>query len=92
MRYGIPLPRLPSTCVCSKAFSVEHALSCQRGGFIHIRHNELRDFAAELLSEVCKDVSIEPMLTPLTGERFSYNSANVEDHARLDVAARGVWT
>ena len=91
MRYGIPLPRLPSTCVCKKSFTVEHAMSCQRGGFIHIRHNELRDFTAELLSEVCKDVSIEPMLTPLTGERFSYNTANVEDHARLDVAARGVW-
>ena len=31
------------------------------------------------------------MLTPLTGETFELRSANVEDHARVDVAARGVW-
>ena len=55
------------------------------------RHNDVRDFTAELLSEVCNDVAIEPLLTPLTGETFRYKSANVEEHARLDVSARGVW-
>ena len=55
------------------------------------RHNDVRDFTAELLSEVCNDVAIEPLLTPLTGETFMYRSANVEEHALLDVSARGVW-
>ena len=30
-------------------------------------------------------------LQPLTGEQFSLASANVEDGARLDVAAKGFW-
>ena len=56
-----------------------------------IRHNDLRDFTAELLEEAYNDVAVEPLLTPLTGERFNYRSANTEDQARLDVSARGVW-
>ena len=51
LRDSIPLPRLPSKCVCGKPFTVDHALSCCRGGFISTRHNELRDFTAELVSE-----------------------------------------
>ena len=57
-----------------------------------IRHNEVRDFTAEVLREVCQNVEVEPMLTPLTGEHFQYRTANREDQARLDVSARGVWT
>ena len=78
-------------CVCDAKFDVEHALTCKRGGFVTIRHNEVRDFTAELLGETCNDVAIEPMLTPLTGETFTYKTANTDDHARLDVSARGVW-
>ena len=91
LRYSFPLPRLPVKCVCDASFSVEHALTCKKGGFITIRHNEVRDFTAQLLSEVCNDVAVEPLLTPLTGETFSYKTANKDDHARLDVSARGVW-
>ena len=72
LRYGIPLPRLPTKCVCDADFDIEHALNCMRGGFVGIRHNEVRDFTAELLSEICKDVAVEPLLTPLTGEVFKY--------------------
>ena len=68
LRYGIPLSRLPMKCVCDAKFDVEHALTCKRGGFVTIRHNEVRDFTAELLGETCNDVAIEPMLTPLTGK------------------------
>ena len=85
------MARFPTKCVCSEDFSVEHALNCKKGGFISSRHNDVRDFTAELLSEVCHDVAVEPLLTPLTGEMFKYKSANVEDNARLDVSARGVW-
>ena len=77
--------------VCGASFTIEHALNCRKGGFIHSRHDNIRNFTAELLSEVCKDVSIEPMLTPLTGETFKYKTTNEKEGARLDVAARGVW-
>ena len=32
------------------------------------RHNELRDLEADILSMVCNDVEIEPVLQELTGE------------------------
>ena len=59
------------------------------GGFI--RHNEVRNITATLLSEVCHNVSIEPHLQPLTGEILSHYTANTEDNARLDVTACGFW-
>ncbi|KAL5479378.1 hypothetical protein EMCRGX_G022896 [Ephydatia muelleri] len=36
-----------------KPFTVEHALSCSCGGYPSIRHNELRDIPATLLTEHC---------------------------------------
>ena len=49
-----------------------------------IRHNEVRDFTAELLSECGKDVSTEPALQQQTGETLQRsaiqsNEACVED-------------
>ena len=92
VRYGIPLSRLPSNCACGANFNVEHAFTCKTGGFIGIRHNAIRDFTAEILNEVCHDVKLEPVLTPLTGEYLKYKTANTDDLARPDVSARGVWT
>lgn len=91
LRYGWPLPRLPSKCACGEPFNVSHALSCKKGGFVAQRHNELRDMTADLLSEVCRDVCVEPTLNQLTGETLSGRSANTSPEARLDVSARGVW-
>ena len=62
LRYGWRPPLLPSYCVCDKTFSVEHALSCARGGFPTIRHNEIRNITAHLMSDVCHNVGIEPPL------------------------------
>ena len=33
----------PNKCVCGKAFSTVHAMSCLNGGFVHQRHDEVRD-------------------------------------------------
>ena len=92
LRYGWDLDRLPTNCPCGAAFSVHHAMSCKKGGFIHSRHNEVRDFTASLLNEVCNDVSIEPILQPLSGERFQYRTPNRAPDARLDISARSFWT
>ena len=91
LRYGWRPPHLPSLCVCGAKFTVEHSLNCPRGGFPSIRHNEIRDVTADLLSEVCHNVGIEPSLQPVTGEILSYRSANREDGARLDVVAESFW-
>ena len=63
---------------------------CKKGGFIIQRHNELRDFEADLLSMVCNDVEIEPQLQDVTGEQLSSGS-NLAKEARLDIYARGFW-
>ena len=59
-------------------FTVEHTLSCPLGGFSSIRHNEIRDLTANLMTEVCHNVSIEPHLQPITGEIFPAMTANTE--------------
>ena len=75
--------QLPSLCVCDQKFSLEHVLSCSRGGFPSIRHNEIRDITAELLIEVCHGEGIEPCLQPITDEVSSYRTGG----ARLDIVA-----
>lgn len=91
LRYGWRPAHLPTHCICGATFTVEHVLSCPNGAFPTIRHNEIRDITAQLLTQVCPDVSIEPALQPLTGERLILRSASTEDNARLDVKARGFW-
>lgn len=46
---------------------------------------------ADLLSEVCHNVTIKPPLQPLDGEPFTYRTANTDSGARLDIKARGFW-
>ena len=82
---------MPSMCACGSKASIEHAMSCVKGGFPSIRHNEIRDLTATLLTEVCKDVCIEPELQPVTGEVLDGATANSQSGARLDIAANGFW-
>ena len=46
LRYGWIPSNTPTSCVCGANFTVEHMLSCPRGGFPTIRHNEIRDITA----------------------------------------------
>ena len=67
---------------------MDHAMVCRWGGFIIQRHNELRDLEAEMLSMVCNDVEIEPVLQEITGETLN-RGANIAPDARLDISGRG---
>ena len=91
LRYGWTPTCVPVSCVCGSPFSVEHVLSCPRGGFPTLRHNEIHYVTANLPTEVCHDVRIEPDLQPLTGEVMGSHSANTTDGARLDIAVNGFW-
>ena len=46
LRYGWPLEQIPVNCTCGAPFPVQHALSCSKGGYPSIRHNEVRDLNA----------------------------------------------
>ena len=91
LRYGWQPQNTPTHCSCGSSFSVEHALSCAKGGFPILRHNEVRDLTANLMAEVCHDVCTEPHLQPLTGEHLTGASSITDDGARLDIAASGFW-
>ena len=88
--YGWTPSRLPSKCECGNRFNVEHALSCAKGGFPSLRHNEIQDITDSLLTEVCSEVCVEPDLQPVTPDQLNGASANSQDGARLDVSANGV--
>ena len=91
LRYGWAPSEMPSKCACGNNLSVEHVLSCAKGGFPSIRHNEIRDLTATLLTEVCHDVCIEPGLQPISNEILTGATTNTQDGARLDVAANRFW-
>ena len=71
LRYGWRLTNIPSPCSCGSKIDIQNPMSCKKGVFITIRHNDLRDATANILTEICKDVDIEPQLLPVTGERGS---------------------
>ena len=92
LRYGWPIPGLPVSCSCGEVFNVQHAMSCKKGGFVTLRHNKVRDLTATLLSEVCKDVELEPSLLTLNGEEQTMSkTAKKNDEVRVDICARSFW-
>ena len=91
LRYGWPVPHLPTTCVCGAAMEIEHALSCRYGGLPIRRHNEVRNLLASCLRKAGCDTAIEPQLQPLSGEVFLRQTTTTDQEARLDIKANGFW-
>ena len=91
LRYNKPLKNLPTVCPCGKKFNTTHALNCHLGGFVNARHDNIRDFEAQLLKTVCNDVQIEPPLQSVPPRVTLNPDANTKEDARLDVRARGYW-
>ena len=88
LRYDWPFEDIPA--VCGEKFTVDHVMICKRGGFVIQRHNELRELEADLLSMVCSDVEVEPILQDITEKQLSRGSNRAHD-ARLGIRARGFW-
>ena len=80
-----------SKCHCGAKFAINHALNCPQGGFIIIRHNEVRDFLASVINKVQNDVEVEPKLQPIDGERFLTRSTLTGEQAHPDIRARGFF-
>ena len=52
-------------------------------------HNKVRDITATLLSDVCKDIELEPSLLTLNAEEQTMRkTAKTNDEVRLDICAR----
>ena len=85
VRYALPFLSVPSKCDgCGDCFTIQHALSCKKGGLITQRHNEIRDSIGDLCSLLWKNVRREPII----------READDENHLTglvADLSARGVW-
>ena len=80
LRYDWPVDDIPSTCVCGDIFTVDHAMIYRRGGSVSQRHSEVIDqLEDDLLSIVCSDVEIEPILQDISGEQLERGSNLVPD-------------
>ena len=91
LQYGWRPPYLPDSCTWSHIFTINHAMSCAKGGFSTIRLNELRDVLAGMMSDVCCDVHTEPTLQPLNGEVLPKQTTTSNDESRLDISACGFY-
>ena len=67
IRYDLPLKDVPKYCQCGQPYSINHCLTCKKGGYVIIRHNTIRDTLAELLGEICKDV-VKDRAKPLASD------------------------
>ena len=67
-------------------------LSCLKWGLPSLRHNEIRDLTATLLTDVCSQVCTEPELQPVhNSDEFHLSTSNTQEGARLDIAMNGFW-
>ena len=91
LRYALPIANIAKKYICGKDNTYNHILICKKGGFVNSRHNRLRDTVASILEKICNEVVVEPTLQPCTGESLRPGTI-LDDGARLDIAARGLWS
>ena len=77
-------------CVRGQKFNV-HTLSCKKGGFITIWHNQVTGTTTNLLKIICTDVKTETPLLPLSGESLSERTGNIQYSACADLRAICFW-
>ena len=88
IRYDKQLQGMSSKCPCGEKYDLSYAINCKRGGFVVMRHSNVRDFEANLLKTIQNDVEIEPVLQKIDNVRIDGRTG---DEARPDIRARVVW-
>ena len=101
IRYGYRPVDLCSHCDgCGAGFTVEHGLSCKKGGLVGIRHDDVRDEAGGLAAMALTQskVSYEPTIFYgrglLAGQELQTTidaKKRRVDEARGDVKIHGLW-
>ena len=81
LRYNMPLSDLPSKCVCGEKYTVCHALSCKKGGFVAQRHDGVRNLLTLLIGKVCTNVEVEPQLQPIEIKCLFFKSKGIVNTA-----------
>ena len=83
-------PKLPYNCEYRPRFNLQHVVSCKKGGFISIRHNQIRNITARLLNEECKDIRVESRLQQITSKALR-SSTLTRNEVPLDICGSGFW-
>ncbi len=91
LRYNFKISNVSGICFCNERNTINHSLVCKMGGYVHLRHNSMRDTIAELLTPICYDVVTEPPLLDLDGEILPKGTI-ITSEARLDISARSFWS
>ena len=99
IRLNLKVLNLPQHCNgCGTGFSVEHALSCKKGGLVSIRHDDVR-YEAGALAELAlpkNRVSCKPFIIHSAGTRVGGEATPVEcsnnagNDAKGDVIVHGL--
>jgi hypothetical protein len=96
LRLGLQPTALPTRCDgCDERFTIEHAMSCRKGGLILHRHNDLVTTWGQLCGQAYtpSTVSDEPLIhpsrdLPVTGSNRTIPSPEL----RGDLAVYGFWS
>ena len=65
------ISKLTTMYSCGSKFDIQQSMSWKKGGFVTIRHSDLRDLTVKMLLGVCSDTKIEPKVVPLSGDDLS---------------------
>jgi hypothetical protein len=85
LRYGQQLKGLLLHCDgCGENNSLEHALSCKKGGNVKLGHDQMRDECAQLAQLAYGNVKVEPFLRDSSGKMSSKD-------LRADFMVYGFW-
>ena len=92
LRYNWKIPNVPRQCSCGVQNDNDHLLICEKGGYVHIRHDALVQVEADIMKEArCKDVVTEQHLIPTKGDHLRARTEK-GDQSRTDIAATGVFS
>ncbi|KAG0718930.1 hypothetical protein GWK47_051545 [Chionoecetes opilio] len=67
-------------------------MTCKKGGFVCIRHDEVRDLTASMLREVCHGRLHRANPSASRWGTPAVQDSQYRPEARVDICARGFWT
>ena len=79
LRYNMPLSDLPNKCLCGEKYTICHALSCKKGGFVAQRHDGVRNLLTSVIDKVCTNATLK------SNHNYSLSTG-------LDIKAGGFWS
>jgi hypothetical protein len=95
MRFGLTPSSLPHRCEgCRQRFSVDHAMTCKKGGLVMLRHNDVAAEWHHLCAQALTPAAVtdEPLIHPSRDVQQAGAAGTMpQQELRGDIAAPGYW-